>query len=138
MAMPTLLLVEDDEATRDALGRRLERRGYTVLVAVDGQLALSIGRSAKPDLILMDLAMPGVDGWDATAYLKMDPQTRHIPIIILSAHASPNDRHQAFAAGGDDFDTKPVDFAGLIEKIERLLGTKDPEADPGSSTFDRR
>jgi CheY-like chemotaxis protein len=138
MAMPTLLLVEDDEATRDALGRRLERRGYTVLVATDGQLALSIGRSAKPDLILMDLAMPGVDGWDATAYLKMDPQTRHIPIIILSAHARPNDRHQAFAAGGDDFDTKPVDFDGLIEKIERLLGAKDPEADPGSSTFDRR
>ena len=135
--MPTLLIVEDDEATRDALGRRLERRGYTVLIAVDGQQALSIGRSAKPDLILMDLAMPGVDGWDATAHLKMDSETRHIPIIILSAHARPNDRHQAFAAGGDDFDTKPVDFDRLIEKIERLLGAKDPEADPRSS-FDRR
>jgi CheY-like chemotaxis protein len=138
MSMPTLLIVEDDEATRDALGRRLERRGYTVLIAVDGQQAHSIGRSAKPDLILMDLAMPGVDGWDATAHLKRDPETRHIPIIILSAHATPNDRHQAFAAGGNDFDTKPVDFDRLIEKIERLLGAKDPEAGPGSSTFDRR
>jgi CheY-like chemotaxis protein len=122
-SMPTLLIVEDDEATRDALTRRLERRGYTVLIAVDGQQAVSIGRSAKPDLILMDLAMPGVDGWDATAYLKMDPETRHIPIIILSAHARPNDQHQAFAAGADDFGTKPVDFEGLIQKIETLLAT---------------
>ena len=136
--MATLLIVEDDEATRDALGRRLQRRGYTVLIAVDGQEALSIGRSAKPDLILMDLAMPGVDGWDATAHLKKDPETRHIPIIILSAHARPNDRHQAFAAGGNDFDTKPVDFERLIEKIERLLGEKGPDPNPGRSTFDRR
>jgi CheY-like chemotaxis protein len=137
MSMPTLLIAEDDEATRDALGRRLQRRGYTVLIAVDGHQALSIGRSAKPDLILMDLAMPGVDGWDATAHLKRDPETRHTPIIILSAHARPNDRHQALAAGGDDFDTKPVDFERLIKKIQRLLGVQDAEADP-RSTFDRR
>src|SRR5687767_7134085 len=119
--MPTILIVEDDEDARDALARRLERRGYIVVVAVDGQQAVATGRSTKPDLILMDLALPGVDGWDATAYLKMDPETRHIPVIILSAHARPNDRHQALAAGADDFDTKPVDFDRLIEKITALL-----------------
>ena len=119
--MSTLLLVEDNEASRDALARRLERRGYDVLLAVDGHEAVSIGRSAKPDLILMDLGLPGIDGWDATAHLKMDPQTRHIPIIVLTAHAMPNDRHQALAAGGDDFDTKPVQFDRLLDKIETLL-----------------
>jgi two-component system, cell cycle response regulator DivK len=122
--MPTLLIVEDDEATRDALTRRLERRGYTVLIAVDGQQAVTIGRSEKPDLILMDLALPGVDGWDATAYLKMDEVTRHIPIIVLSAHARPNDQQQAFAAGADDFRTKPVHLDELIDRIETLLGRK--------------
>ena len=119
--MSTLLLVEDNEASRDALARRLERRGYHVLLAVDGHEAVSIGRTAKPDLILMDLGLPGIDGWDATAHLKMDPETRHIPIIVLTAHAMPNDRHQALAAGGDDFDTKPVQFERLLGKIETLL-----------------
>ena len=119
--MSTLLLVEDNEASRDALARRLERRGYAVLLAVDGHEAVSIGRAAKPDLILMDLGLPGIDGWDATAHLKMDPETRHIPIIVLTAHAMPNDRHQALAAGGDDFDTKPVQFERLLGKIEMLL-----------------
>ena len=119
--MPTLLIVEDNEASRDALARRLERRGYTILVAADGHQAVSIGRSAKPDLILMDLGLPGIDGWDATAHLKMDAETRHIPIIVLSAHAMPNDRHQALAAGGDDFDSKPVVFDRLLEKIDTLL-----------------
>ena len=119
--MSTLLLVEDNEASRDALARRLERRGYAVLLAVDGHEAVSIGRTAKPDLILMDLGLPGIDGWDATAHLKMDPETRHIPIIVLTAHAMPNDRHQALAAGGDDFDTKPVQFERLLGKIETLL-----------------
>src|SRR4051794_21903403 len=102
--MTTLLLVEDNEASRDALARRLERRGFRVLLAVDANQAVAMGRSAKPDLILMDLGLPGIDGWDATAHLKMDGETRHIPIIVLSAHAMPNDRHQALAAGGDDFD----------------------------------
>src|SRR5436190_14455198 len=126
--MPTLLIVEDNEASRDALVRRLERRGYTVLLAVDGHEAVSIGRSAKPDLIVMDLGLPGIDGWDATAHLKMDRETQHIPIIVLSAHAMPNDRHQALAAGGDDFDTKPVQFDRLIEKIEVLLQRSGPPA----------
>jgi len=119
--LSTLLLVEDNEASRDALARRLERRGYVVLLAVDGHEAVSIGRAAQPDLILMDLGLPGIDGWDATAHLKMDPETRHIPIIVLTAHAMPNDRHQALAAGGDDFDTKPVQFDRLLVKIETLL-----------------
>ena len=121
--MPTVLLVEDNEASRDALARRLERRQYRVLLAGDGQEAVSVARAAKPDLILMDLGLPGVDGWDATAQLKADRETRHIPIIVLSAHAMPNDRHQALAAGGDDFDTKPVQFPRLIEKIETLLAS---------------
>ncbi len=119
--MPTILIVEDNEASRDALARRLERRNYAVLTAADGQEGVSVAQGAKPDLILMDLGMPGVDGWDATAMLKMSSETRHIPIIVLSAHAMPNDRHQALAAGGDDFDTKPVQFDRLLGKIEALL-----------------
>jgi CheY-like chemotaxis protein len=120
--MPTVLIVEDNEPSRDALARRLERRNYRVLVAVDGHEAVSIARSAKPDLILMDLGLPGIDGWEATAQLKNDRATRHIPIIVLSAHAMTNDRDQAIAAGGDDFDTKPVRFPRLLEKMATLLG----------------
>jgi two-component system cell cycle response regulator DivK len=123
--MQTLLLVEDNEASRDALARRLERRNYRVLVAADGEQAVAIARAEKPDLILMDLGLPGLDGWDATAQLKIDRDTQHIPIIVLSAHAMPNDRHQALAAGGDDFDAKPVKFPRLMEKIEILL-TRSP------------
>ena len=121
--MPTLLIVEDNEASRDALGRLLERRNYQVLMAGDGREAVAVAREAKPDLILMDLGLPHVDGWDATAQLKMDDATQHIPIIVLSAHAMPNDRHQALAAGGDDFDTKPVQFDRLLQKIEMLLAS---------------
>jgi CheY-like chemotaxis protein len=119
--MATILIVEDNEASRDALARRLERRRYAVLTAVDGHQAVAVAQADKPDLILMDLGMPGMDGWDATAALKMSAETRHIPIIVLSAHAMPNDRHQALAAGGDDFDTKPVQFDRLLAKIEALL-----------------
>ena len=119
--MPKILLVEDNEASADALARRLERRDYSVVIAADGHQAVSLAKSKQPDLILMDLGMPGMDGWDATAQLKLDPETRHIPIIVLSAHAMPNDRHQALAAGGDDFDSKPVVFDRLLEKIETLL-----------------
>ena len=122
--MATILIVEDNEASRDALARRLERRNYSVLMAVDGRQGVAVAQEAKPDLILMDLGMPGMDGWDATAVLKMSADTRHIPIIVLSAHAMPNDRHQALAAGGDDFDTKPVQFERLLEKIELLLTTR--------------
>ena len=122
--MPKILLVEDNEASRDALARRLERRNYEVVVAGDGNEAVSRARDEQPDLILMDLGMPGMDGWDATAHLKADPDTRHIPIIVLSARAMPNDRHQALAAGGDDFDSKPVQFDRLLEKIQTLLSMK--------------
>ena len=119
--MPTILIVEDNDASRDALSRRLERRGYRVVVAVDGAQAVSEGRSEQPDLILMDLGLPVIDGWEATRRLKTDPATEHIPIIVLSAHAMTDDRELALAAGGDDFDTKPVRFQALLEKIERLL-----------------
>jgi CheY-like chemotaxis protein len=119
--MHTVLIVEDNEPSRDALARLLERRDYRVIVAGDGREAVDVARGEKPDLILMDLGLPHVDGWDATAQLKLDHTTQHIPIIVLSAHAMPNDRHQALAAGGDDFDTKPVQFPRLLEKMERLL-----------------
>jgi CheY-like chemotaxis protein len=120
----TILVVEDNEPSRDALSRRLARRGYRVVLAVDGHEAVSIGRSAKPDLILMDLGLPGIDGWEATRRLKADPETHQIPIIVLSAHAMTNDRDMALAAGGDEFDTKPVRFQQLLEKIETLLMKK--------------
>jgi CheY-like chemotaxis protein len=119
--MPTILVVEDNDASRDALARRLQRRGYDVVLAVDGQQAVSVARSAQPDLILMDLGLPIIDGWEATRQLKADRSTQHIPIIVLSAHAMTNDRDLALAAGGDDFDTKPVRFQPLIDKITSLL-----------------
>ena len=119
--MATILVVEDNEASRDALARRLQRRGYDVLTAVDGQQAVSVAQSSKPDLILMDLGLPIIDGWEATRQLKADASTKHIPIIVLSAHAMTNDRDLALAAGGNDFDTKPVRFQPLIDKIESLL-----------------
>ncbi len=119
--MRTILIVEDNEPSRDALARRLERRNFRVLHAVDGRQGVTVAMAEKPDLILMDLGLPNVDGWDATAQLKRDPETEHIPIIVLSAHAMPNHRHQAFAAGGNDFDAKPVQFDRLLEKIENLL-----------------
>jgi CheY-like chemotaxis protein len=122
--MPKILLVEDNEASADALARRLERRNFSVVIAPDGHRAVLLARSEQPDLVLMDLGLPGIDGWDATAIIKADVDTRHIPIIVLSAHAMPNDRHQALAAGGDDFDTKPVQFERLLEKIETLLTTR--------------
>ena len=119
--MPTILIVEDNEPSRDVLARRLERRGYGVVAAVDGQDALAKARSARPDLILMDLGLPVMDGWEATRRLKGDPATQHMPIIVLSAHAMTTDRELALAAGGDEFDTKPLRFPQLLEKIELLL-----------------
>jgi len=119
--MATILVVEDNEPSRDVLSRRLERRAYRVLLAADGQQAVSIARRAMPDLILMDLGLPGIDGWEATRQLKTDATTRHIPIIVLSAHAMTNDREMALAAGGDEFDTKPVRFEQLLVKIASLL-----------------
>jgi CheY-like chemotaxis protein len=128
--MTTVLIVEDNEPSRDALARRLERRNYSVLMAGNGLDGVAIARAAKPDLILMDLGLPGIDGWDATARLKMDRETQHIPIIVLSAHAMPNDRHQALAAGGDDFDSKPMRFEQLLEKMDRLLARNAPTVQP--------
>ena len=122
----TIMVVEDNDASRDALSRRLARRGYRIVVAVDGLEAVSIGRQTIPDLILMDLGLPGIDGWEATRQLKSGSTTAHIPIIVLSAHAMTNDRDMALAAGGDDFDTKPVRFQQLLEKIEALLARKVP------------
>ena len=118
----TLLVVEDNEPSREALSRRLARRGYAVVTAEDGLAAVETAHTARPDLILMDLGLPGIDGWEATARLKADMATSQIPIIVLSAHAMTSDRALALAAGGDDFDTKPVRFERLLEKIEALLG----------------
>ena len=117
--MATILVAEDNELSRDALTRRLERRGYRVVAAVDGAEAVTLARTASPDLILMDLGLPQLDGWAATRCLKTDSTTRGIPIIVLSAH--PQDRRTALAAGGDDLDSKPVHFAELVSKIEALL-----------------
>jgi CheY-like chemotaxis protein len=119
--MATIMVVEDNELSRDALARRLARRGYGIVVAVDGEQAVSIGRAALPDLILMDLGLPRVDGWEATRQLKADRTTRSIPIIVLSAHAMTNDRDNALAAGADEFDSKPIRFQQLLTKIQALL-----------------
>jgi CheY-like chemotaxis protein len=119
--MPTIMVVEDNEPSRDVLCRRLERRGYRVLPAVDGEQAVADARTALPDLILMDLGLPGIDGWEATRRLKADSATQHIPLIVLSAHAMASDRELALAAGGNDFDTKPVRFEQLMTKIDALL-----------------
>jgi CheY-like chemotaxis protein len=119
--MPTILLVEDNELNRDMLSRRLVRKGYEVLIADDGAKGLSAATDGKPDLILMDMSLPVVDGWEATRRLKADPQTRAIPVIALTAHAMSSDREKAVAAGCDDYDTKPVELERLLAKIERLL-----------------
>ena len=117
----TILLVEDNEVNRDMLARRLEKRGYRVVTAGDGAEAVARARAAVPDLVLMDMGLPVLDGWEATRQLRADPVTRRVPVIGLSAHAMAADRDRALAAGADDFDTKPVDFAQLVAKIETLL-----------------
>ncbi|MGO0062793.1 response regulator [Brevibacillus fluminis] len=120
--MNKILLVEDNEMNRDMLSRRLMRKGYHVIMAVDGQEGIDLARTEAPDLILMDMSLPVVDGWDATRRLKEAEETRHIPIIALTAHAMASDRERAMQAGCDDFDTKPVEWARLLEKMERFLG----------------
>jgi two-component system cell cycle response regulator DivK len=119
--MAKILLVEDNEMNRDMLSRRLARRGYEVIIAVDGEQGVAMARSETPSLILMDMSLPGLDGWEATRRIKAVPETRAIPVIALTAHAMSGDREKAIGAGCDDFDTKPVDFTRLIEKIEALL-----------------
>lgn len=120
--MSKILLVEDDEMNRDMLSRRLVKRGYEVVIAVDGEEGVAQARSGSPDLILMDMSLPGMDGWTATRALKADAATQRIPIIVLTAHAMAGDREKAFEAGCDDFDTKPVELTRLLEKMEALLG----------------
>jgi CheY-like chemotaxis protein len=119
--MPRILLVEDNEMNRDMLSRRLQRKGYTVLIAIDGEQGLATAYSEMPDLILMDISLPFIDGYEVTRRLKANPRTRHIPVIALTAHALLTDREKALRAGCNDYDTKPVDFARLTEKIETLL-----------------
>jgi two-component system, cell cycle response regulator DivK len=121
-----ILLVEDNEMNRDMLSRRLQRRGYDVVTAVDGESGLALTRAEVPALILMDMSLPGIDGWEATRQLKGDPLTRGIPVIALTAHAMAGDREKALAAGCDDFDIKPIDLERLLGKIAALLGGKAP------------
>jgi CheY-like chemotaxis protein len=119
--MPTILLVEDNELNRDMLSRRLIRRGYAVMTATDGAQGYAMASAERPDLILMDIGLPEMDGWQVTRLLKSNPETRPIPIIALTAHALLSDREKAREVGCDEYDTKPVEFARLTQKIEALL-----------------
>jgi two-component system, cell cycle response regulator DivK len=120
--MPKVLLVEDTEMNRDMLSRRLIRRGFEVLLAVDGEQGVTTAQQEKPDIILMDMSLPVLDGWEATRRLKAADDTRAIPVIALTAHAMSGDRDKALDAGCDDYDTKPIELPRLLEKIGRLLG----------------
>jgi len=120
--MTKILLVEDNEMNRDMLSRRLARRGYQVVIALDGEQGVAMARSEVPDLILMDMSLPVLDGWEAARQLKAAPETRAIPIIALTAHAMVGDREKAIEAGCNDYDTKPIEFPRLLEKIDAVLG----------------
>jgi two-component system, cell cycle response regulator DivK len=126
--MPKILLVEDNEMNRDMLSRRLDKRGYTVAIAVDGGEGVAKAKAELPDLILMDMSLPVLDGWDATRQIKADAATAKIPVIALTAHAMESDRQKALEAGCDDFDTKPVELNRLLLKIEELLKKFPPKA----------
>jgi CheY-like chemotaxis protein len=119
--MPKVLLVEDNEMNRDMLSRRLTRRGFEVVFAADGQQGVDLARSEKPDIILMDMSLPVMDGWEATRRIKADDTMRRIPVIGLTAHAMSGDREKAIEAGCDDYDSKPVEIDRLLSKINRLL-----------------
>ncbi len=121
MGMGKILIVEDNDMNRDMLSRRLERKGHQISIAIDGKQALEMASSEQPELILMDLSLPELDGWEATRRLKADNTTQHIPVIVLTAHALKTDREGAFEAGCDDYDVKPIDFPRLLVKIETLL-----------------
>ena len=116
-----ILLVEDNEMNRDMLSRRLQRKGFDVIVAEDGRRGIAAARNERPDLVLMDMSLPEVDGWEATRILKDDEETRYIPVIAPTAHAMETDREKALEAGCDDYDTKPVDFNRLLDKIQAQL-----------------
>ncbi|MEH6405531.1 MAG: response regulator [Sneathiella sp.] len=125
--MPKILLVEDNEMNRDMLSRRLMRKGYDVVIAEDGQSGVDMAISEKPDLILMDMSLPIIDGWEATRQIKKSAKTNGIPVIALTAHAMAADREKAMQAGCDDYDTKPVELPRLLGKIERLLTSQKDE-----------
>jgi CheY-like chemotaxis protein len=130
--MPKILLVEDNEMNRDMLSRRLRRKGYQVVMALDGEKGLEMAQSEQPDLILMDMGLPVLDGWETTRRLKADAATRHVPVIALTAHAMSSDREKTLEAGCDDYETKPIELPRLLAKIEALLSglemasTKEP------------
>ncbi len=119
--MAKILIVEDNELNRDMLSRRLQRRGYEILIATDGEQGVELARTAAPDLVLMDMSLPGLDGWEATRLLKADAATVQLPIIALTAHAMSSDREKAMDAGCDDYDTKPVELVRLLGKMENWL-----------------
>jgi two-component system, cell cycle response regulator DivK len=121
--MAKILLVEDNEMNRDMLSRRLIKKGYDLIMAMDGEEAIEMARSESPDLILMDISLPGLDGWEATRRLKAGPETQAIPIIALTAHAMAGDKEKCLEAGCNDYDTKPVEFPRLLGKIQEILGT---------------
>lgn len=123
--MPTILLVEDNEMNLDMLSRRLERKGYDVLIAMDGAKGVDMAHEEMPDLILMDMSLPVMDGWEATRRLKADDETQPIPIIALTAHAIAGDRERCLAAGCDEYESKPVKFPRLLGKIEDILGVSE-------------
>jgi CheY-like chemotaxis protein len=122
--MTTILLVEDNEMNLDMLSRRLEKRGYHILVATDGATGVALAQSDLPNLILMDMSLPVMDGWEATRRIKADPNTQHIPVVALTAHAVAGDRERCFEAGCDDYETKPVKFPELLAKIETILAAQ--------------
>jgi CheY-like chemotaxis protein len=122
--MSKILLVEDNEMNRDMLSRRLERKEFDVVIAVDGQAGINMAASESPDLILMDLSLPVIDGWEATRQIKADPATQSIPVIALTAHAMTGDEQKALEAGCDDYDTKPVNLKRLLDKIDTLLDAR--------------
>jgi CheY-like chemotaxis protein len=124
--MTTILIVEDNEMNRDMLSRRLVKKGYKVLIAVDGETGLEVARANTPDLILMDMSLPVVDGWEATRRLKADDRLKHIPVIALTAHAMANDRDKALEAGCNDYDTKPIELPRLLAKMDALLHVLEP------------
>lgn len=124
--MSTILIVEDNEMNRDMLSRRLVTRGFAVLIAVDGEEGIAVARANMPDMILMDMSLPVVDGWEATRRLKSDDRLKHIPVIALTAHAMANDRDKALEAGCDDYDTKPIELPRLLAKMDALFGVPEP------------
>ena len=119
--MTKILIVEDNEMNRDMLSRRLERKGFSIVMAEDGKKGVDMSKSENPDIILMDLSLPVMDGWEATSTIKGNPETKNIPIIVLTAHAMAGDREKALEAGADEYDTKPIEFKRLLGKIKDFI-----------------